>query len=68
MSVISYSLKLAIDGNYIHPGYQMEDIITYLMWWVKSKSPIKIRPVYSATLSGPTNGVSIFSEISEWAR
>ena len=30
MSIYSFSGKLCKQGNYIHPGYQMEDIIALI--------------------------------------
>ena len=39
MSIYSFSGKLCKQGNYIHPGYQMEDIIALIrkLWiWISS--------------------------------
>ena len=32
MSVFSFSGKLCKQGNFIHPGYQMDDIIALIRW------------------------------------
>ena len=32
MSVFSFSGKLCKQGNFIHPRYQMEDIIALIRW------------------------------------
>ena len=46
----------------------MEDIICFIRWTLVSKQLIKIEPLYTATLSGPTSGKNYWDEISEWAR
>ena len=68
MSIFGFSMKLMIDGNYTHPAYQMEDIICFIRWTLVSKQLIRIEPLYTATLSGPTSGKNYFDEVSEWAR
>ncbi|KAM3145252.1 hypothetical protein pb186bvf_002580 [Paramecium bursaria] len=68
MSIFGFSMKLMIDGNYTNPAYQMEDIICFIRWTLVSKQLIRIEPLYTATLSGPTSGKNYFEEISEWAR
>ncbi|KAL4481584.1 hypothetical protein ABPG74_007673 [Tetrahymena malaccensis] len=67
MSIFTFSLKLCVDGGYTHPAYQMEDIICFIRWFIKKKKKIKIKPVYSPTLSGPTSGHTFFEEVYEWA-
>ena len=32
MSVFSFSGKLCKQGDFIHPGYQMDDIIALIRW------------------------------------
>lgn len=69
MSVFSASLKLYVDGNFVHPYYQMDDIICFIRWLTVSKSSnLKIKPIYCATLSGPTSGDSIWFELKEMIR
>ena len=69
MSVFSASLKLYADGEFVHPYYQMDDIICYIRWLTLSKSnQLKIKPFYCATLSGPTSGDSMWSELKEMVR
>ncbi|KAM3145255.1 hypothetical protein pb186bvf_002583 [Paramecium bursaria] len=68
MSIFGFSMKLMIDGNYTHPAYQMEDIICFIRWTLVSKQLIRIEPIYTATLSGPTSGKNYWDEVSEWAR
>uniref|UniRef100_A0A915E937 Glycosyltransferase 2-like domain-containing protein n=1 Tax=Ditylenchus dipsaci TaxID=166011 RepID=A0A915E937_9BILA len=68
MSVFSLILKLFEDGEYTHPGYQMDDIIALIRWTcaVGQKCIIRVIPV--ATLSGPTSGSNYINELYEWAR
>lgn len=68
MSVFTFSLDLCITGNYTHPLYQMDDIICYIRWCTMVQENVVLMPLYSATLSGPTAGATLYEEISEWAR
>lgn len=69
MSVYVSSLKLYVDGNFVHPWYQMEDIICYIRWLTISKSSeLEIKTIYCATISGPTSGDSMWSELKEMIR
>lgn len=68
MSVYSASLKLWVDGGFIHPFYQMDDIICYIRWMVVSKQILKIKAIYAPTLSGPTSGENWKQELSELVR
>lgn len=68
MSVYTASLKLYLDGNFVHPFYQMEDIICYIRWMTVSKNYIRIKPIYCATLSGPTSGKNMLIELKEMIR
>ena len=68
MSIFSYSLSLAIKGNYIHPAYQMDDIICLIRWMGVTQQRLKISMVPVPVLSGPTSGQTIELEIAEWAR
>ncbi|KAI1695211.1 hypothetical protein DdX_19711 [Ditylenchus destructor] len=56
MSVFSLTLKLFEDGEYTHPGYQMEDIIALIRWTCAVGQKCIIRMIPVATLSGPTSG------------
>ena len=56
MSIFSLSLKLYEDGEYTHPGYQMDDIIALIRWTLAVRQKCKIRAISVATLSGPTSG------------
>ena len=71
MSIYSFSGKLCKQGNYIHPGYQMEDIIALIRnnsyshdscngnvnrWMGVLGKRLKIVMVPVPTLSGPTSG------------
>lgn len=58
MSIFSLSLKLFEDGEYTHPGYQMDDIIALIRWSLAVKKKCVIRAIPVATLSGPTSGIS----------
>ncbi|KAI1695295.1 hypothetical protein DdX_19659 [Ditylenchus destructor] len=68
MSVFSLTLKLFEDGEYTHPGYQMEDIIALIRWTCSVGQKCIIRMIPVATLSGPTSGSSYLNELYEWAR
>lgn len=65
MSVFCASMRLWIDGNFVHPFYQMDDIICYIRWMVVSKRHLKIKSIYSPTLSGPTSGENWIQEFKE---
>ncbi|CAF0928183.1 unnamed protein product [Brachionus calyciflorus] len=65
MSVFCSSLKLYVDGNFVHPFYQMDDIICFIRWNIVSKKSLKIKPIYSPTISGPTSGATWFEELKE---
>jgi hypothetical protein len=66
MSVYSLSLQLYIAGNYTHPGYQMEDIISVIRYMTEVRKRIAILPLYVPTLSGPTSGATLKEEFDEW--
>jgi hypothetical protein len=68
MSVFSLSLRLYENGDYTHPGYQMDDIIALIRWTLLTKKVCWIRLLNVATLSGPTSGATYFDELREWAR
>jgi hypothetical protein len=68
MSVFSLSLQLYENGDYTHPGYQMDDIIALIRWTLLTKKVCWIRLLNVATLSGPTSGATYFDELREWAR
>ncbi|CAJ0583074.1 unnamed protein product, partial [Mesorhabditis spiculigera] len=68
MSIFSLTLKLFEEGEYTHPGYQMDDIIALIRWSLAVRRKCVIRPIPVATLSGPTAGKNYFDEWYEWAR
>lgn len=68
MSNFCFSLELCISGGFTHPGYQMDDMICFTRWVCKTNRDLKLVPVYSPTLSGPTSGTSYINELAEWAR
>ena len=68
MSIFSYSLSLTILGNYIHPAYQMDDIICLIRWMGVTKQRLRISMIPMPVLSGPTSGETIGQEIIEWTR
>ncbi|CAF1084614.1 unnamed protein product [Adineta steineri] len=68
MSIFSYSVSLAIKGNYIHPAYQMDDIICLIRWMGLTQQRLRISMIHVPVLSGPTSGETIELEIMEWAR
>ncbi|CAB4060549.1 unnamed protein product [Lepeophtheirus salmonis] len=60
--------SLCIAGDYVHPGYQMDDIIALIRWMGVTKKTIKTVFVPVPVISGPTSGRTIEDEIEEWAR
>ena len=66
--VFSFSGKLLKAGDYIHPGYQMDDITTFVRYMIAKKKRIRIILVPTPVLAGPTSGRVIEEELSEWAR
>ena len=68
MSIFSFSLSLAKKGKFIHPAYQMDDIICLIRWMGVTQQRLKISMIPVPVISGPTNGETIEKEISEWAR
>ena len=67
MSVFSFSGKLCKSGNFIHPNYQMDDIIALIRWMGVVGKRLRIVMVPLPTLSGPTSGRVVEEEIWEWA-
>ncbi|CAF1157110.1 unnamed protein product [Rotaria sp. Silwood1] len=68
MSIFSYSLSLAKRGNFIHPSYQMDDIICLIRWMGVTQKRLRISMIPVPVISGPTSGETIEIEIMEWAR
>lgn len=68
MSIFSFSLSLAKKGNFVHPGYQMDDIICLIRWMGVTQRRLRISMIPVPVLSGPTSGDTIEREIIEWAR
>ncbi len=68
MSIFSFSLSLAKAGNFIHPAYQMDDIICLIRWMGVTGRRLSIHMVSVPVLSGPTCGRTIEYEFMEWAR
>jgi hypothetical protein len=66
MSVFSMSVELYIKGNYTHPGYHMDDIISVIRWMTEVRGHITVQPIYVPTLSGPTSGATFREEFCEW--
>jgi len=68
MSIFSFSLKLCMNGNYVHPAYQMDDIICLIRWMGVTGQRLRILLIPVPVISGPTSGSTIELELSEWAR
>ncbi|ESP03073.1 hypothetical protein LOTGIDRAFT_110745, partial [Lottia gigantea] len=68
MSIFSFSLRLCIDGNYVHPAYQMDDIICLIRWMGVTRRRIHICALPVPVLSGPTSGSTVEIDVIEWAR
>jgi len=68
MSVYSMSGSLLIAGNYVHPGYQMEDVIALIRAAGVVGSHIRLIAVPCPVVSGPTSGRTPEEELREWAR
>ena len=66
MSIYSMSLRLLVEGQFFHPGYQMDDIIYTLSCMRATGSRIRIRTIDIPTLSGPTSGVTMADEFKEF--
>jgi hypothetical protein len=68
MGIFSYSLYLAKKGNFIHPGYQMDDIICLIRWMDITQQRLRISMIPVPVLSGPTSGETVKRDVMEWAR
>jgi hypothetical protein len=68
MSIFSFSLSLAKAGHFVHPAYQMDDIICLIRWMGVTGRRLSIHMVPVPVLSGPTCGRTIEYEFMEWAR
>ncbi|CAF4068338.1 unnamed protein product [Rotaria sp. Silwood2] len=68
MSIFSFSLSLAKKGDFVHPSYQMDDIICLIRWMGVTQQRLRISMIPVPVLSGPTSGETIEKEIIEWAR
>ena len=68
MSIFSFSLALVKAGNFVHPAYQMDDIICLIRWMCVTGRRLSIHMVPVPVLSGPTCGRTIEYEFMEWAR
>lgn len=68
MSIFSFSLKLCMNGNFVHPGYQMDDIICLIRWMGVTEQRLRIPMIPVPVISGPTSGSTVELELSEWAR
>ena len=68
MSIFSFSLSLAKKGNFVHPAYQMDDIICLIRWMGVTRQRLRISMIPVPVLSGPTSGETIETELIEWAR
>ncbi len=68
MSIFSFSFSLAKAGNFVHPAYQMDDIICLIRWMGVTGRRLSIHMVPVPVLSGPTCGRTIEYEFMEWAR
>jgi len=66
MSIYSMSLRLLVEGQFFHPGYQMDDIIYTLSAMRATGGRVYIRTIDIPTLSGPTSGVTMMAEFEEW--
>ena len=68
MSIFSFSLKLCMNGNYVHPAYQMDDMICLIRWMGVTGQRLRIPLIPVPVISGPTSGSTIELELSEWTR
>ncbi|CAF3431929.1 unnamed protein product [Rotaria sp. Silwood1] len=68
MSIFSFSLSLAKAGNFVHPAYQMDDIICLIRWMGATGRRLSIKMVLTPVISGPTCGRTIEYEFMEWTR
>ena len=68
MSLYSLSVELLEMGDYLHPEYQMEDIIALIRYTLVAKRRIKLKPLNVVCLNGPTSGEHFRGECYEWSR
>ncbi|CAF1153795.1 unnamed protein product [Rotaria sordida] len=68
MSIFSFSLRLAKEGDFVHPAYQMDDIICLIRWMGVTQKRLRISMIPVPVVSGPTLGETIETEIIEWTR
>jgi hypothetical protein len=66
MSIYSMSLGLLVKSQFFHPRFQMDDIIFTLSAMKATGVRIQIRTLDIPTLSGPTSGNDVMSELNEW--
>ena len=55
-------------GDYTHPGYQMEDIITLVRWIGVCRKHLRVVMIPVVIVSGPTAGRTPEDDLKEWAR
>jgi hypothetical protein len=67
MSHYSLSMRLLEEGGFVHPAYQMDDIIALIRYVIQTRREIRIRPLDLVCINGPTSGSSYLDEIREWA-
>ena len=69
MSIFSFSLKLCMNGNYVHPAYQMDDIICLIRWMGVTGQRLRILLIPVPVISGPIVRVGPTSQaLDHWGR
>eukprot|EP00516_Mucochytrium_quahogii_P004589 CAMPEP_0203760578 /NCGR_PEP_ID=MMETSP0098-20131031/13840_1 /ASSEMBLY_ACC=CAM_ASM_000208 /TAXON_ID=96639 /ORGANISM=" , Strain NY0313808BC1" /LENGTH=439 /DNA_ID=CAMNT_0050654203 /DNA_START=1587 /DNA_END=2903 /DNA_ORIENTATION=- len=66
MSVFSLSMKLLRQANFIHPGYQMDDLTFFVSATSAVARRVQIVPINMPIICGPTSGKTYLEEITEW--
>ncbi len=68
VNFLTKPVQLYHQGDYIHPGYQMDDIIALIRWMGVCRRGLRVVMVPVAIVSGPTSGRIPEDETREWAR
>ncbi|CAF0998049.1 unnamed protein product [Rotaria sordida] len=57
-----------LRSDFIHPRYQMDDIICLIRWMGETQQRLRISMIPVPVISGPTSDETVEYEIIEWAR
>jgi len=68
MSIFSYPLELGLKAGFINPRYGVDDIIAKVRWMCSTDEAVPVLLLPLPCISGPTIGVTLLDEYSEWSR